>query len=269
MSFVAIAVAGSALIGAGTAIYEGDQNRDALSQEQNLAQNVTYQPINIAQLQQQATQASISDAINSLALQRQLTPNVVTSNNELSASVAQQLAEGGNLPPDIASQVAAAGRTAGASSGTTGNAAPITSALIGQSALGLLQSRQQAATALSAANPAPSVGLSASDVASAVEANNNAENQFNLAKVGIQSNLINSGAQANAAETGGISSSLSQALGLLALTNGGSSGASTLGASSGTNAFSSGSASGFNGTLATPSASIPLSTSGSVIPGGN
>ena len=113
MSFVAIAIAGSAVIGAGTSIYEGAQTRNAISQEQQLAQSATYQPIDVAQLQQQATQASITDAINSLALQRQLTPNVVKSNDELSASVAQQLGEGGNLPPDIAAQVAQAGRTAG------------------------------------------------------------------------------------------------------------------------------------------------------------
>ena len=264
MSFVAVAIGGSALIGAGTAIYEGNQTQKAISQEQQLASQATYTPIDIPALQAAATQASITDATNSLALQRSLQPNVVKSNDALAASVADQLKMGGALPPDIASAVAQAGRTAGTSAGNTGNAAPITSALIGQSALGLLQQRQQNAETLAAANPAPTVGLSASDLASATESNNNALNSFNLAKLGVQSNLINSSAQNNAATASGVSGSLSQALSLLALTQG------KTGTGTGTTlqpAGSAGTSTGYTGygtTFNTPTLTAP---SASLVPG--
>jgi hypothetical protein len=181
---------------------------------------LTYQPIDVQQLQQQATQASIQNATNSLALQRQLQPNVAKSNDELQASVASQLALGGNLGADLSNSVTNSARTSNAASGAQGGSGPATAALLGQSALGLLQSRQNAATQLAAANPAPSVGLSPSDLASATIANNNGLNQFALAKAGASSNLINSQAQSNSATAAGVGSSLSSALSLLALSKG-------------------------------------------------
>jgi hypothetical protein len=219
MSFVAVAVIGGAVIGAGTSIYEGSQTQKAIKSDQDLLNNLTYQPIDIPSLQAAATQASITDAQNSLALQTALQPNVVKANNETAASIAGQIAQGGNLGSDISDQVEEAGRTAGGATGNLGNAAPYTAGLIGTNALALLQQRQNAGLALGAANPAPAVGLSAQDVASATEANSNAINQFNIAKAGGQANLINSQAQANSALAGGIGSSLTQAASLLALTN--------------------------------------------------
>jgi hypothetical protein len=224
VSFVAIAIAGSALIGAGTSIYESNKAQDAaqsaLTQQQQLAAGLTYQPIDIASLESQATEASIANATNSLALQKQLQPGVYQANQELQQSVASQLAMGGNLPPDIANQVTQAARTAGGSSGNQGNNAPATAALLGTSALSLLQQRQQAAASLAAANPAPQVGLDPGSLASAVVANSNAANQFNLAKAGIGSNLINSQAQVTSAGAGaqaGQINSLTSLLGQLAL----------------------------------------------------
>lgn len=265
MSFVALAIGGSALLGAGVSLYEGSQANKAISQEQNLLNNLQYEPINIQQLQQQATAASIADATNSLALQRSLQPAVAQSNAELQSSVAKQLALGGNLNADTLNQVEQAGRTAGSISGATGNAAPLTSALIGQNSINLLQQRQNAATALSAANPAPTVGLSAQDIASATEANNNALNQFNLAKAGAQSNLINSGAQSSAATAGGIGGSLSSAAALLALLSKG-------GSSTATPTLGTGVPSSFSGTspnLVGGSALLFPTASGSINPGGS
>ena len=219
-ALVAAAIGGSAIIGAGVSLYEGSQTANAISKQQDLLNNLQYQPIDIAALQKTATETSINDAINSLALQRKLQPAVVRSNEELQKSVADQLALGGQVPADVANQVAQAGRTSTGISGATGNAAPITAALLGTTSLNLLNQRQQAATNLAAANPAPSVGLSAQDIASAMEANNNATNQFNIAKAGGQASLINSTAQNNAGTAAGVGSSLNQALTLMALLGG-------------------------------------------------
>ena len=202
MSFVAIAIGASAVIGAGTSLYENAQSREAankaINSEQNILGNLQYQPIHIASLQKQATAESIAYATKTLAQQPAFQPNVARSNDLLQKRVAVLLAEGGILPPDVAYDVAEGARVYGGSSGSIGSAGPETAALIGQSSLGLLQQRQANAAALEAANPAPTVGLSATDLASAIEANNNASNQFALAKAGAQTGLLNSQAQAAA-----------------------------------------------------------------------
>ncbi len=215
--WVAVAIAGSALVGAGTAVYEGNQSRKAIGKQQDLLNGLSYTPIDVAALQKSATETSIKNATDSLALQRSLQPNVARSNDLLQKSVADQLALGGQLPPDVANEVNRAGRTIGSSSGSLGNSAPVTAALLGQTSLGLLNQRQNAAMQLSAANPLPTVGLSPQDLASATIANNNALNQFALGKAGGQANLINSQAQSNSATAAGVGGSLSSELSLLAL----------------------------------------------------
>ena len=202
----AVGVGAAGILGAGVNLYEGNKAttaaNKALDAQQKLVQSATYTPINVQQLQQQATQASIQNATNSLALQRQLQPGVAASNDALQKSVAEGVKAGGNLTPDEQSQVASAARIAGGTSGAVGGVGPYTAALTGQSANALLQQRQGAAEQLAAANPAPSVGLSASDLASSSIANTNAQNSFNLMKLGAQSNLINSQAQVTAAGAG-------------------------------------------------------------------
>jgi hypothetical protein len=219
-TWIAVAIGGSALVGAGTAIYEGSQTQKAINSQKDLLAGLTYQPIDIKKLQADATAASIADATQSLALQRSLQPNVVRSNEALQKSVADELALGGQVNADTRNTVSEGGRVAGGLSGNTGNAAPTTAALLGLNAIDLLHQRQSAATQLAAANPAPTVGLSGSDIASAEVANNNALNQFALGKAGAQSNLINSQAQSNSATAAGVGSSLSQALALMALLGG-------------------------------------------------
>lgn len=219
MSEVWIAGVAAAVVGAGATVYEGAQNREAankaLDATEAATQAATYTPINIPQLQQQATEASIANATASLQLQKNLQPGVYAANQEAQNTVAKQLAAGGQLTPDEVSQVAQAARVAGGSSGAVGGTGPYTAALIGQSANSLLQQRLGNAEAVSAANPAPAVGLSASDLASATIAGNNAQNQFTLSKLGANQNLINSTAQLttanNAATLGGINSALTGA----------------------------------------------------------
>jgi len=174
----------------------------AIDQQQNLLAGLKYEPIDIAKLQSDATAAAAQNATNSLALERTLQPNVAATREGLSKTVADQLALGGNLSPDVANQVATAARVRGSSSGVGGNAAPITAALTGQTAQSLLQQRMSNSANLLAANPLPTAGLDPGSLASAEIANQNALNQFNIAKAGGTANLINSQAQVTGSQAG-------------------------------------------------------------------
>jgi hypothetical protein len=65
-----------------------------------------------------------------------------------------------------------------------------------------LQQRENNAFSLLASNPLPTAGLDPGALASAEVSQNAAQNQFNLAKAGVSSNLINSQAQLQAGQAG-------------------------------------------------------------------
>jgi hypothetical protein len=124
------------------------------------------------------------------------------------------------VPADIANKVASAARVAGGSSGGFGGTPGVTAATLGTTALGLLRDRQGAAAGLLAANPLPAAGLDPGALASLEVQQNASMNDFNAAKAGVQTNLLNSNAQQNAGAIGGATNGLSSLLGLLALTGG-------------------------------------------------
>lgn len=167
-----------------------------------IASDLKYQPINIEALKADATKQAIQNATQSLALERSLQPDVASARSGLASSVNAELTQGGNLPPDVANRVAMEARTVGGRSGTQDNVAPLTASLIGLNSLDLLRSRQAAASNLLAANPLQPTGLDPGTVASAEVAQNAAQNQFNLEKSGIASNLARSQTGAEAARIG-------------------------------------------------------------------
>jgi len=203
-----VAGAGLAAAAAGT-IVSADSARkarnagtDALKSQQQIQAELKYQPIDLEKLKADASAQAAQNATQSLALERLLQPGVADTRAGLQDRVASELKLGGNLSPDVANQVATQARTAGAASGVGGNAAPLTAALTGQTAQGLLQQRENNAMGLLAANPLPTAGLDPGSLASAEVAQNAAQNQFNLAKAGVASNLVNSQAQLQAANAG-------------------------------------------------------------------
>lgn len=205
----------AAVIGAGTSIYEGSKNRAALSKAGDVANGLTYQPIDINALLKQAHDQAVTNATQSLALERSLQPGVADTRTTLPGVINKQLALGGSLSPDTANAVATAGRVIGGNSGIGGSSAPLTAALIGQSSEQLRQSRINNASGLLAANPLPTAGLDPGALASLVVSQNNAQNQFNAAKAGIQTNLINSQAQAGNAAASQTSGAFTNLLGTL------------------------------------------------------
>ncbi len=211
-------VIGAVVSGAGIVASQDSARRarNAVSDQQKIADKVTYEPINIDALIKKANETAVANATQSLELERQLSPGVADTRDTLQRTVAEQLKMGGNLPPDVANQVTQAARVASAGSGTLGGSSvPLTAQLLGVSALGLLNQRQNQAQTLLATNPLPQVGLDPGTVASLEAQNNAANNQFNLEKAGINSTLTQARNDAGAAGAGVTANNFSSLLGLL------------------------------------------------------
>lgn len=174
--------------------------KDALAQQRELAANLKYEPVNIENLKEQARQQAITNATQSLALERELQPEVAATRQMVAERVRSDLGLGGQLSPDVAAQVARASRVSGALSGAP--AGPLTAAQIGLTAEGLRSQRLGQAEQLLAQNRLPVAGLDPGALASAIVAQNAAMNQFNLAKMGVGANLAQSGAQVAAGAAG-------------------------------------------------------------------
>lgn len=164
--------------------------KDALARQGEIAANLKYEPINLENLKEQTRQQAITNATQSLALERELRPDVAATRQMVAERVRSDLALGGALSPDVANQVARASRTMGAMSGAP--AGPLTAAQIGLTAEGLRSQRLGEANRLLQMNPLMPVGLDPGALASQMVAQNAAMNQFNAAKAGINANLADS-----------------------------------------------------------------------------
>lgn len=170
--------------------------KDALAQQREIAANLKYEPINIENLKEQTRQQAIANATQSLALERELRPDVAATRQMVAERVRSDLGLGGMLSPDVANQVARASRTVGAMSGAP--AGPLTAAQIGMTAEGLRSQRLGQANQLLQMNPLMPVGLDPGAVASAIVAQNAAMNDFNVAKSGVAGRLAQSTGEVNA-----------------------------------------------------------------------
>ncbi len=163
-----------------------------LQGQENAINALNYTPIDIAGLQQQAEAGAARNAANSLMLERNLSPGVAATRTGLQDQVASDLNSGGALPADVVNQVSRASAGQAGASGLLGSQAPSTAASLGLTALQLHNQRLDRAGQLLSLNPLPESGLSPGDVASATIGNANAQNQFNLSKLGALGNVANS-----------------------------------------------------------------------------
>lgn len=203
-----LAVAGTAATVAGT-ISSINANKKmasaaqtAVDRQSAIAGDLKYAPINIEKLRADATAQAIQNATQSLALERSLQPDVAATRAGLASSVNSELQQGGNLPADVANKVAMEARTINARSGSQDAASPLTASLIGLTSLDLLRTRQAAASNLLAANPLQPTGLDPGAAASLEVAENAAQNDFNMAKAGVSSNVARGQGGADAAQIG-------------------------------------------------------------------
>lgn len=197
-------VIAAAAIGAAGTLGAAYMSSQAAGDNQQIANNLQYQPIDINALQSTAQQTAASNAANSIALEQQNEPGLSAARFGLQNTVASQLAQGGNLSPDVYNQTANAAISGANSAGLTGAGGPITAASIGQTSQALLQQRIQNAGNLVNANALPVAGLDPGQIASALVGQNNAENQFALSKAGYQTNANQSSADAWGSAAGAI-----------------------------------------------------------------
>lgn len=173
---------------AGTAIYGAVNSKNAADKAASQVSNLQYQPIELKALQEQARTTAEANAKNSLALEKELTPDLAAARSGSQKQVADNLALGGQISPDVANAVTSASEAGANTAGLYGGAGPITAANLGFTAQSLKDQRLQQALQLSAANPLPVAGLDPGALASAAIGQNNAENQFNVSKAGASNN---------------------------------------------------------------------------------
>lgn len=170
--------------------------KDALARQGEIAGGTRYAPIDLENLKEQTRQQAITNATQSLALERELRPDVAATRQMVAERVRSDLSLGGMLSPDVANQVARAARTMGASSGAP--AGPLTAAQIGLTAEGLRAARLGQANELLRANPLMPAGLDPGTLASAIVAQSGAMNDFNMEKAGAAGRLAQSAGQVGA-----------------------------------------------------------------------
>lgn len=170
--------------------------KDALKSQQDIASKLKYEPIDIENLKQQAQQQAVTNATQSLALERELSPDIAATRQMVAQRVKEDLALGGQISPDVANQIARASRTTGALSGAP--AGPLTAAQIGITGEQLRQSRLAQGMGLLQQNKLPVSGLDPGALASLMVSQNSALNQFNAAKAGVDANLAQSAGEVGA-----------------------------------------------------------------------
>ena len=216
---------GSAVLGAAGTVYSSQQAKKlqnrALDSARGITADIDYQPIDIEKLKLDAQNQAIANATASLAIERALSPDVSMTREELARQVRADLERGGNLPTDVQNQVTQSARVIGnRSGGGSGVTTPLTASLIGLNAYGLLVESapdlEADANQFLQLNDLPVAGLDPGTLASLEVADNAANNQFNLEKAGVSSNLANSEAAARASQIGstaGLISSIGNELG--------------------------------------------------------
>ena len=148
-----------------------------------------YERIDLNELQQNAIATARQNAANSIALEKELTPDIARTRSTLSNQVANELELGGKLSPDVVNQVTAAAQGQANSAGLYGGGGPITAAMLGLTAMDVANQRKANAAALLAANPMQQVGLSPEALAAISVQDTTNLNQAKLATAGVQANL--------------------------------------------------------------------------------
>lgn len=149
----------------------------------------SYEKIDLNELQKNAIATARENAVNSMALEKQLTPDIARTRETLSKQVADELSLGGQLSPDVVNQVTAAAQGQANSAGLYGGGGPITAAMLGLTAMDVANKRKANAASLLAANPMQQVGLSPEALASISVQDQTNYNQAKLNAAGVQSQL--------------------------------------------------------------------------------
>ena len=202
---VAAVAAGAGVVAAGAVgsavAQKQGSDKAARTVRQGLA---SYEMIDLNELQNNAIATARQNAVNSMALEKELTPDIARTRSTLSNQVANELELGGKLSPDVVNQVTAAAQGQANSAGLYGGGGPITAAMLGLTAMDVAQKRKANAASLLAANPMQQVGLSPEALASISVQDQTNLNQAKLNAAGVQ-------AQFQAANAANIAKTISSA----------------------------------------------------------
>lgn len=186
----AAAAVGAGLIAAGGVASSAISSSGASKARKTMSKALeNYERIDLDELQKNAIATARENAVNSMALERELTPDIANTRETLSRQVSDELAMGGRLDADVTNQVARNAASQANTAGLYGGGGPITAAMLGLTSMDVAQKRKQNAAALLAANPMQQVGLSPETLASVKIADINNWNQANLDVAGVKSNI--------------------------------------------------------------------------------
>lgn len=199
-----IGAVGGGLLGAGigSALGGSLDAQSAAKKAGQMAQNLTYQPIDLNQLQTQAQQYAKENLANSIKLEQQYFPAAAAARAGTQNLVAQQVAQGGRLTPDVSNAVTRASMAAGGAGGF--GAGPLAAANLGLTAQQQLNNAIGQGENLMQLQPLPTSGLDPGSLASAAIAQNQQMNQFNISKTGLMANALQSQANAQSALSGSL-----------------------------------------------------------------
>jgi hypothetical protein len=210
MAFIGTALAAASI---GSSIYGASQAKSAANKQKDLINSMTYQPIDLNALQQQAQQNAQQNLANSIKLEQQYFPQAAAARAGTQNLVAQQVAQGGRLTPDVSNAVTRAAMASGGAGGF--GAGPLAAANLGLTAQGQINNAIGLGQNLTQTEMAglPTSGLDPGALASAAIGQNQQQNQFNLSKAGLLSNNLQSQAEANSAMGAAIGNGLTSAIG--------------------------------------------------------
>jgi hypothetical protein len=192
---------------AGTADYGGAIATNNAAQQSFLTDTAQLQPHiyqpDIRALQQSTPQEAAINALNSRALEQQLTPQIAAARTNLNSQVSNDLAGGGQLPAILQAEAIKAGLSGALNAGTAGSAGAGggtsdtsgTGSTVGNQVYNVLgrniidyrNLQQQKAAQLLAANPQPTTNLNIGDLATLQT--QGAANAANTQNAWMQQNL--------------------------------------------------------------------------------
>ena len=187
---VGAAAVGAAAVAAGGVASSAISSSSASKAKKTVSKALeNYERVDLDELQKNAIATARENAVNSIALEKELTPDVYNTRTTLSKQVSDELSMGGQLGEDVTNQVARNAMSKANTAGLYGGGGPITAAMLGLTSMDVAQQRKENAERLLAANPAPKVGLSPETLASVKIADVNNWNQAQLDVAGVKSNI--------------------------------------------------------------------------------
>lgn len=185
-----VAVVGAAVVAVGAAASAVVKKQGMDKAARNMREGLAgYERIDLDELQNNAIATARQNAVNSMQLERELTPDIANTRSTLSSQVSNELAMGGKLGEDVTNKVSQAASSKANTAGLYGGGGPITAAMLGLTSMDVAQQRKQNASALLAANPMQQVGLSPATLAQISVQDTTNLNQAKLNAAGVQAQL--------------------------------------------------------------------------------